>query len=97
MNDETCKSCHIFSECEISDYFFDECPCGKCLVKPICQVACDEWRKYYKECIHYIYVKIKNTAPNHALEGLIKAKVHRMAMIRGFCQTIENACAKLFK
>ena len=41
---EKCLSCAVVRECDYTDLFFEgNCPCMKCIVKPICRSSCNEW------------------------------------------------------
>jgi hypothetical protein len=38
---ENCRGCRIGSRCLIDNYIAEKCPCRICLVKVVCEEACE--------------------------------------------------------
>lgn len=67
LESEHCKGCRDVPTCPfefISDELVLSCPCGICLIKGMCQTACDIYDQF-SEC-NAEGVKLKK----HAYEGL---------------------------
>ena len=49
MKECDCKGCDIAPNCTVNDDKAEICPCRICIVKGLCEEACDdyhEWRKH---------------------------------------------------
>ncbi len=50
VNRKECKGCHVFMDhrCSFTDpKYVDKCPCKICLIKGVCETACEEYIHYY--------------------------------------------------